>query len=116
MKKKDKNIILLNETWEIILKINGNKRISSTSKIKNTREIKKNRMEKGIRALNLGVNPHSKGLIFSRLKIIFFLNISPSAIIIKEKIKKISKVIKKINISLRNFIIKFAILYNNLYY
>jgi len=45
--------------------INGNKIINSTSKMRNTREIRKNRIEKGSRALNIGVNPHSKGDIFS---------------------------------------------------
>jgi len=40
----------------------GNKRTNSTSKIKNSRVIKKNRIEKGNRALSLLENPHSKGL------------------------------------------------------
>jgi len=52
---------LLNE----ILIIKGNKIINSTSKTRNTKEIKKNRMENGRRALNIGVNPHSNGDIFS---------------------------------------------------
>tara|TARA_B100000768_G_C10907791_1_gene220349 strand:- start:271 stop:417 length:147 start_codon:yes stop_codon:yes gene_type:complete len=44
---------------------NGNIRISSTSNTKKIIAIKKNRKVKGRRALNFGVNPHSKGLLFS---------------------------------------------------
>ena len=47
------------------LKTKGKIKINSTSKIKNTRHKRKNRIEKGNRALSLGVNPHSKGLSFS---------------------------------------------------
>ena len=47
---------------------NGNINTNSTSKIIKIIEIKKNRNVKGSRALNLGLNPHSKGLIFSNLK------------------------------------------------
>lgn len=43
------------------------KRITiSTSKIRNKIVSKKNRREKGIRALLRGSNPHSKGVSFSR--------------------------------------------------
>ena len=45
----------------------GNIKTNSTSKIKKIIEIKKNRIVKGRRALNLGLNPHSNGLIFSKL-------------------------------------------------
>lgn len=48
-----------------ILIINGNKITNSTSKTRKTKEIKKNRIENGSRALNIGVNPHSNGDIFS---------------------------------------------------
>jgi len=58
---------------------NGNIRISSTSKTKKIIAIKKNRKVNGIRALNLGENPHSNGLIFSRLKSNFLLNIDPAS-------------------------------------
>jgi len=44
----------------------GKIKINSTSKIKKTIESIKNRIEKGSRAEVLGVNPHSKGLAFSR--------------------------------------------------
>jgi len=39
--------------------------------------IKKNRNVKGSRALNFGLNPHSKGLIFSIMKIFFLLKRLP---------------------------------------
>jgi len=48
-----------------ILTTNGNKITSSTSKTRNTNEIKKKRIENGSRALNIGLNPHSNGDIFS---------------------------------------------------
>jgi len=48
-----------------MLKVKGKIKTSSTSKIKNTRHNRKNRTEKGRRALSLGVKPHSKGLNFS---------------------------------------------------
>ena len=57
-------------------------------------EIKKNRKVKGNRALNLGLNPHSKGLIFSIIKIFFFLKNLPAK---RTTIDKINE-IKKINI------------------
>ena len=44
----------------------GKTRINSTSKIRKIIAIKKNRIEKGRREINLGVNPHSNGLNFSR--------------------------------------------------
>jgi len=52
---------------------NGNKRINSTSKIKNIKAIEKNWIEKGVRIIILGLNPHSKGLDFSKIKFRFFL-------------------------------------------
>ena len=48
----------------------------------------------GNRALNLGLNPHSKGLIFSIIKIFFFLKKLPAK---RTTIDKINE-IKKINI------------------
>jgi hypothetical protein len=39
--------------------------------------MRKNRKVKGRRALNLGLNPHSKGLIFSDWKTNFFLTRLP---------------------------------------
>lgn len=44
----------------------GNNSTSSTSKIKKTKAIKKNRIEKGSRALSFLLNPHSKGLSLLR--------------------------------------------------
>ena len=74
---------------------NGNKITNSTSKTKKIRAIRKNRRVKGKRALNLGVNPHSKGLIFSRSRGNFFLNLIPAIItnITSNMINKI-KIIK----------------------
>ena len=43
--------------------IKGNKRISSTSKITKIKATRKNCREKGDRAVPIGINPHSKGLI-----------------------------------------------------
>jgi hypothetical protein len=57
----------------LFLKRNGYNRISSMSKIRNKRATRKNWMEKGIRKKNLGLNPHSKGLHFSNIKIDFLL-------------------------------------------
>ena len=59
-------VALFNTTsdWSSPIK-NGNNNTNSTSKIKNTNVRRKNRIENGNRALCLGVNPHSKGLIFS---------------------------------------------------
>ena len=47
-------------------------------------------MEKGSRALYLGVNPHSKGLIFSRLMYSFLLKLKPNLKIKVIKIKIMS--------------------------
>jgi len=44
----------------------GNKRATSTSKIKKRIVTIKNRSEKGARAFLLGLKPHSKGVSFSR--------------------------------------------------
>ena len=52
-------------------------------------EIKKNRKVNGNRALNFGLNPHSKGLIFSIIKIFFFLNSLPANKTNIDKIKEI---------------------------
>lgn len=44
------------------------------SKIRKTIAIKKNRIEKGIRDVFFGSNPHSNGEAFSRSKTVFFEN------------------------------------------
>lgn len=56
----------------------GNIKTNSTSKIKKIIEIKKNRIVNGNRALNFGLNPHSNGLIFSKLNKYFLLNRFPN--------------------------------------
>ena len=60
------------------LKAKGKIKTSSTSKNKNTRHKRKNRIEKGNRALSLGVNPHSKGLSFSWSLRAFFESLTPA--------------------------------------
>ena len=76
---------------EKILIKNGNIKTNSTSKIIKIIEIKKNRKVKGNRALNFGLNPHSNGLIFSIIKIFFFLNNLPISKITIDKINEIKK-------------------------
>lgn len=71
----------------------------STSKIKKITVIKKKCKEKGIRAEDLGSNPHSKGDDFSRSENVFFDKIIDKNIIILE----INIIIKKI------FVIKMII-------
>lgn len=69
------NIINIHKVEGIILIIKGRgKRIAiSTSKIKNTIVIIKNRKENGIRVEENGSNPHSNGEVFSRSVKVFFL-------------------------------------------
>ena len=50
-------------------------RIISISKIKNINVIKKNWIENGRRGLDIGLNPHSNGVIFFRFFWIIFVNI-----------------------------------------
>lgn len=57
-----------------IIEASGNSRVISTSKIKKITAIKKNRSEKGNRAVPLGSNPHSNGEFFSRSDTVFFDN------------------------------------------
>lgn len=69
----------------------GNKRISSTSNTRKIIEIKKNRMEKGIRAECLGLNPHSKGLVFSRSMSVLWPRLKPNKRRIPLRVKTIKK-------------------------
>lgn len=70
-----------------IVKINGINKVISTSKIKKITAIKKNCKEKGNRADDLGSNPHSNGLLFSRsIKVFLEINVAIN-IIINEIIK-----------------------------
>lgn len=55
-----------------IIKIIGISKVISTSKIRKITAIKKNCNEKGIRAEDLGSNPHSNGDLFSRSVKVFF--------------------------------------------
>lgn len=71
MKKNVKKFVKLMKLIEIIKGI-GKIRVISTSKIKKITAIKKNRRENGIRAFDLGSNPHSNADGFSRSWIFFF--------------------------------------------
>jgi hypothetical protein len=85
------NSINTKKIWlEARLRIKGNIKTNSTSNTRKIKLIKKNRMEKGSRALYLGVNPHSKGLIFSRLIYSFLLKLKPNLKIKVIKIKIMS--------------------------
>jgi hypothetical protein len=76
----------------------GSKIAISTSKIKKIIAIIKNRKEKGIRDVENGENPHSKGEVFSRSRLVFFLKIV-AVIIIAKAIKKTNvKISIRINI------------------
>lgn len=77
----------------------GKIRAISTSKIKKITVIKKKCKENGIRAEDLGSNPHSNGEHFSRSEKVFFDRMIDKNIMILE----INKIIKKI------FIIKIII-------
>ena len=77
----------------------GNINTNSTSKMIKIIEIKKNRRVKGKRALNLGVNPHSKGLIFSIIKMFFLLKREPRDNTTTDKIKEVKKTTIKYKIN-----------------
>lgn len=81
----------------------GKIRAISTSKIKKIIEIKKNRMEKGIREEFNGSKPHSNGEFFSRSLIIFLDKKEAKIITIKEIIKIIIVIISKLKIIYTNF-------------
>jgi len=70
-------LILLDENK---LTKKGKSNTSSTSKTRKINATRKNRKVNGKRALNLGENPHSKGLIFSRSRGNFFLNPTPARV------------------------------------
>lgn len=75
----------------------------STSKIKKIIAIKKNRIENGIRDELRGLNPHSKGEIFSCSKLFFFLSNDErniTIVAIKRIIKDIKNKLKIIYIKL----------------
>lgn len=90
------NHILKLDRFNVIIigKINA----ISTSKIKKIIAIKKKRIEKGVREELNGLNPHSKGDIFSRSYLLFLDNIDEIIITIKEINKNISAKIIKLKI------------------
>ena len=63
-----KKFNLLNFLKSLYIKGRGIKNATSTSKTTNITAKRKNRKEKGTRALPLGSNPHSKADPFSRSK------------------------------------------------
>lgn len=65
-------VIHVNILEILIITGRGRRRVISTSKIKKITAIKKNRSENGSRADPLGSNPHSKGVAFSRSRMVFF--------------------------------------------
>lgn len=69
----------------------GKRSAISTSKIRNTRAIRKNRSEKGARAFLIGSNPHSKGVSFSRSLLDFILVII-SSMAISEGMRRVIRV------------------------
>ena len=77
----------------------GNIKTNSTSKIIKIIEIKKNRKVNGNRALNFGLNPHSKGLIFSIIKMFFLLKREPRDNTTTDKIKEVKKTTIKYKIN-----------------
>ena len=56
----------------------GNNSVISTSKIKKITPTRKNFMQKGNRAIPVGSKPHSKGLVFSFLNVLLYLNLNKS--------------------------------------
>ena len=66
---RNRNLGRIAEYFEgsVIIRGRGIKRAISTSKIKKITARRKNRREKGVRAVWFGSNPHSYGLAFSRL-------------------------------------------------
>lgn len=91
-------IVQINKFEKLNVIIMGRIRAISTSKIKKMIAIKKNRIEKGAREEFKGLNPHSKGDIFSWLRVSFFLNIKANIITIKEIKKMIIEEMNKLRI------------------
>mgnify|MGYP000162118162 CR=1 FL=1 len=88
---------------EILVKIpKGSNKAISISKIKKIKVVKKNRIEKGLRAFLKGENPHSKGVIFSRSLLDFSDIIIANVITIIDINKDI--LIDKIRINISIFI------------
>jgi len=80
-----------------IVGINGTIKIISTSKTIKIMAIKKNCIEKGIRAKLKKLNPHSNGIAFSRNLFLFFeidIEINIKIIVTVNEVKIIKKKIK----------------------
>ena len=78
IKNPNKTILTSELIPKVITATAGKIKTSSTSKTKKRTQIKKNRSEKGMRGSLLGVNPHSKGLDFSRSRGVFILSEEPN--------------------------------------
>uniref|UniRef100_UPI001F3ACD31 hypothetical protein n=1 Tax=Mycobacterium tuberculosis TaxID=1773 RepID=UPI001F3ACD31 len=85
----------------------------SISKIKKIIVIKKNRIEKGMRLKNIGLNPHSNGDIFSKFNFSFIEIIKEIFIIIIDKIREIViiNISLKIKLEFINSIILLTVIY-----
>ena len=79
----------------------GISKIISISKTRKITASKKNRVEKGKRALSLGSNPHSKGVDFSRSFSLRALKVYARLITNKTSKIEIKEVMEKIDISHR---------------
>lgn len=78
--------------FDTLVKIpSGNNKATSISKIRKIKVVKKNRIEKGLRAFLKGEKPHSKGVIFSRS----LLDFSDNKIVRRMMIIDINKAIIK---------------------
>lgn len=95
IKKNTSNTIKdLTDTFVAVWRI-GNNKINSISKIKKINAIKKNCSENGVRPLNFGINPHSKGLFLALESGFLILNTIPTLLISSAIIKQL-KAVKKI--------------------
>ena len=61
--------------------------------------IRKKRKVKGRRALNLGENPHSKGLSFSRSNVNFFLSPMPRRLTTRVRVNTVKRKVVRIIIN-----------------
>jgi hypothetical protein len=102
-------IIQISKLEDFIVIIIGKIKAISTSKIKKIIAIKKNRIEKGIREEDRGLNPHSKGDNFSRSFFFFFANIEDIIITKKEINIMIILKIKILKIIYIKFFLNFVI-------
>ena len=104
MRLKDEKIIDL----EMREPKKGNIKINSTSKIRKINVTKKNCNEKLIRLFDLGLNPHSNGLIFSESILDFIEILKISNIITLVKVILLKNIIANIIIYIIKLIINLS--------